>query len=43
VRTPLAVKEKPLLIPGALRANHEELDRLAPTLSRDQTIVAYCV
>lgn len=43
VRTPLAVKEKPRLIPGALRASHEELDRLAPTLSRDQTVVAYCV
>ena len=43
VRTPLAVKEKPRLIPGALRASHEEFARLAPTLSRDQTIVAYCV
>ena len=43
VRTPLAVKEKPRLIPGALRASHEELDRLAARLSHDQTIVAYCV
>ena len=43
VRTPLAVKEKPRLIPGALRASQEELDGLAATLSRDQTIVAYCV
>ncbi len=43
VRTPLAVKENPHLIAGALRASHEELDRLAATLSRDQTIVAYCV
>ncbi len=43
VRTPLAVREKPRRIPGAVRADHEELDRLAATLSRDQTIVAYCV
>lgn len=43
VRTPLAVKEKPRVIPGALRASHEELDRIAETLSSDQTIVAYCV
>lgn len=43
VRSPLAVKEKPRLIAGALRAGHEEIERLAATLSRHQTIVAYCV
>ncbi len=43
VRSPLAVKEKPRLIRGAIRAAHEELDRVAATLSGDQPIVTYCV
>ncbi len=43
VRTPLAVKDKPRQIAGAIRAAHEELDRIAETLPRDQTVVAYCV
>ncbi len=43
VRTPLAVKEQPRLIPGALRAGHDEIERLVATLPRDHTVVAYCV
>jgi rhodanese-related sulfurtransferase len=43
VRSPLAVKEKPRLIAGAIRADQRELDRLAETLPRDRPIVTYCV
>ena len=43
VRTPLAVRENPRRIPGAVRAGHDELDQIVPTLSPAQTIVAYCV
>lgn len=43
VRTPLAVKETPRLIAGALRAAQNELDQLAETLPRDRPIVTYCV
>lgn len=43
VRSPLAVREKPRRIPGALRAGLDELDGVAPTLPGDGRIVAYCV
>ena len=43
VRSPLAVKEDPRVIPGAVRAGHDELDWLASTLPPDRPIVAYCV
>ncbi len=43
VRSPLAVKEDPRMIPGAVRAGREELDWLASTLPHDRPIVAYCV
>ncbi len=43
VRTPLAVKERPRLISGAIRAGHEEIHQLAATLPRDYTVVCYCV
>ena len=43
VRTPLALETEPRLIPGAVRAAHEELDALAATLPRDRAIVVYCV
>lgn len=43
VRSPLAVKEKPRSIPGAIRAGPGELDGIAPTLPADRPIVVYCV
>lgn len=43
VRSPLAVKEKPRVIPGAVRAGLDELDGLAATLPEGRPIVVYCV
>ena len=43
VRSPLAMKEKPRRIPGALRAGLDEFDGIAGTLPADRLIVAYCV
>jgi membrane protein DedA with SNARE-associated domain len=43
VRSPLAVKENPRQIPGAVRAVHEELGWLASTLPLDRPLVIYCV
>ena len=43
VRSALAVKEKPRVIRGAVRAGLDELDKIAATLRHDQPIVAYCV
>ncbi|HYL80730.1 MAG TPA: VTT domain-containing protein [Candidatus Acidoferrum sp.] len=43
VRTPLAIQERPERIPGALRAGYDQLERMAETLPRRQTIVTYCV
>lgn len=43
VRSPLAMKEKPRVIPGAIRAGLDELEGVAATLPADQTIVVYCV
>jgi membrane protein DedA with SNARE-associated domain len=43
VRTQIAIREQPERIPGALRGGHDELDRMAETLPRGQTIVTYCV
>ena len=42
VRTPLAVRERPMLIPGAIRAGHDEIHQLTPTLPPDHTVVTYC-
>ncbi|HSB70156.1 MAG TPA: VTT domain-containing protein [Candidatus Methylomirabilis sp.] len=43
MRTPLAIRERPERIPGALQAGYDELDRVAETLPRGHTIVTYCV
>lgn len=43
VRSAVAVKHNPNLIPGAVRAAGSELDRLVDGLPRDRPIVAYCL
>ena len=43
VRSALAVREKPRIIPGAIRAGLDELPGIVGTLSADQPIVIYCV
>ncbi len=43
VRNPLAVKEQPHRIPGAIHAGHTDIDRAAAHWPRDRWIVAYCV
>ena len=43
VRSVLAVKEKPRLIPGALRAGLDELDGIVGKLAAGRPIVIYCV
>lgn len=43
MRTPLAIRERPERIPGALQTGLDELDRMAETLPRGHTIVTYCV
>jgi len=43
VRTPLAIKETPRVIAGAIRADLAEFDRLAEALPPNRLIVTYCV
>ena len=43
VRSPLAVKERPLRIPGALHADAHELAGLSDGWPHDRWIVTYCV
>ena len=43
VRSPLAIKENPRQIAGAVRATREELEWLASTLPHDRPIITYCV
>jgi membrane protein DedA with SNARE-associated domain len=43
VRSPLALREHPYMIPGAIRAATEEVARVVATLPREQPIVMYCV
>ena len=43
VRSPLAVRENPRRIAGAVPADREQLEWLATTLPHDRPIVAYCV
>lgn len=43
VRSPLAVRERPVRIPGALHAEQHELPRLADGWPADRWIVTYCV
>jgi membrane protein DedA with SNARE-associated domain len=43
VRSPLALKENPRIIPGAIRAAAAEVAWLATTLPRERPIVTYCV
>lgn len=43
VRSPLAVREKPQRIPGALHAAHDQIHRTTGDWPRDRWIVTYCV
>jgi membrane protein DedA with SNARE-associated domain len=43
VRAPLAVRDNPCRIAGAVAADAERFERLAATLPRDRLIVTYCV
>lgn len=43
VRSPLAIKERPHRITGALHVDHDDLDRLAQEWPVDRRVVAYCV
>jgi membrane protein DedA with SNARE-associated domain len=43
VRSPLAVRANPHRIAGAIPASQDDISRLAASLPRDRSIVAYCV
>lgn len=43
VRSPLALRETPHRIPGAVHAAHDEIHRVAGEWPRDRWIITYCV